>query len=164
MAKVSSRDGTFLSIRSVQRMSDNIKEVVADWKGDMSFIGRNLTGGSVQIGTLDGQPGVGPMELLLLGVAGCTGMDIVSILQKKNLNLSQFQVKVCGKRAETYPMVFTEIDVTYLLWGESLPFKAVEQAIELSEEKYCSASAMLRATASLKSSFRIYAPGDPAEN
>ena len=145
-------------------MSNQWKEVVAEWKGDMAFHGRNLNGGSVQIGTLDGQPGIGPMELLLLGVAGCTGMDIVSILQKKHLDLREFQVKVCGKRAETAPMVFTEIDVTYLLWGENLPAKAVEQAIQLSEEKYCSASIMLRATAKLESSYRIYAPGEQAES
>ena len=141
-------------------MSNPWREVVAEWQGDLSFIGRNLTGGSVQMGTIDDQPGVSPMELLLVGVAGCTGMDIVSILQKKRLNLHQFQVKVRGKRAETYPKVYTEIQVTYLLWGEDLPPKAVEQAIELSEEKYCSASAMLRATARLESSYRIFAPGE----
>ncbi len=145
-------------------MSDNWKEVVAEWKGNMAFIGRIPTGGSVQIGTLDNQPGVGPMELLLLGVAGCTGMDIVSILQKKNLDLREFQVKVRGKRAVSYPMVFTEIYVTYLLWGEDLPPKAVEQAIRLSEGKYCSASAMLRATAKLESSYQIYSPGELAES
>ena len=138
------------------------REVVAEWKGDLAFIGRNPAGGSVQIGALNGQPGIGPMELLLLGVAGCTGMDIVSILQKKRLTLQGFQVKVSGERAETYPMVYTEIHVTYLLWGENLPPKAVEQAIQLSEEKYCSASAMMRSTAKMSSSYRILAPGEPA--
>lgn len=145
-------------------MSDNWREVVAEWKGDMAFQGRNLTGGSMQIGTLNGQPGIGPMELLLLGVAGCTGMDIVSILQKKRLDLQEFQVKVRGKRAETYPKVYTEIHVTYLLWGKDLPQNAVEQAIQLSEEKYCSASIMLRNTAKMESSYRIYVPGELIKN
>jgi putative redox protein len=145
-------------------MGEQWKEVVAEWQGDMAFIGRNPAGGSIQIGTLNGQTGVGPMELMLLGVAGCTGMDIVSILQKKHLDLQDFQVKVCGKRADTYPMVYTEIHVNYLLWGEKLPPRDVEQAIQLSEEKYCSASAMLRATARIISSYRIYTPGEKAEN
>jgi putative redox protein len=143
-------------------MSSNWKEVVAEWQGNMAFVGRNPVGGSIQMGSLDGQPGVSPMELILLGVAGCTGMDIVSILEKKRLKLHQFQVKVCGKRADTCPKVYTEILITYLLWGENLPVKAVEQAIQLSEEKYCSASAMLRATAQIDSTYRIYAPGESA--
>jgi putative redox protein len=145
-------------------MSENWKEVVAEWKGDLAFTGRNPSGGSVQIGERSGQPGIGPMEMLLLGVAGCTGMDIVSILQKKRLALHDFQVKVRGKRADTYPMVFTDIHVEYLLWGRDLPPQAVEQAIQLSEDKYCCASAMLRASARLDSTYRIYAPGERVEN
>jgi putative redox protein len=143
-------------------MAENWREVVAEWKSDLVFTGRNPKGVSVQMGTLDGQPGVSPMEMLLLGVAGCTGMDIVSILQKKRLDLQELQVKVCGKRADTHPMIFTEIHVTYFLWGNDLDPGAVEQAIQLSEEKYCSASAMLRSAAKMDSAYRIYAPGEIA--
>lgn len=144
-------------------MANDWKEVSAVWKGESAFIGISPTGGSVQMGTLDGKPGISPMEMLLLGVAGCTGMDIVSILGKKRLKLHDFQVQVRGKRAEDHPKLYTEIEVLYLLWGENLPAKAVEDAIRLSEEKYCSASASLRGVAQIRSSYRILAPGEELE-
>jgi putative redox protein len=143
-------------------MSQEWKEVIAQWQGEMSFIGKNPTGGSVQMGTIEGRPGTSPMELLLLGVAGCTGIDIVHILGKKRITLDQFEVRVRGKRADDYPMVYTEIEIEYLLWADDLQPKAVEQAIELSEEKYCSASAMMSKSAEMRSSYRILAPGEEA--
>ena len=136
------------------------KEVIAEWRGDTTFIGKNLAGGAVQMGELDGQPGISPMELLLAGMAGCTGIDIAMILGKKRQPLDDFQVRVRGKRADQHPKVYTEIVVEYLLWGEGLSEKAVEQAIALSEEKYCSASAMLGAKAQINSTYRILAPGE----
>ena len=139
-------------------MSGIWKEIVAQWRGGMGFIGTNPAGVQVQIGTVDGQPGIGPMEMLLFGLAGCTGMDIVSILEKKREKLIDFQVKVRGKRAEDYPMVYTDIEVAYHLWGEDLDPKAVETAIRLSEEKYCSVSIMLGASARITTSYTIYAP------
>jgi putative redox protein len=143
-------------------MSGEWKEVVAVWRGESAFIGANQSGGSVQMGTLDGQPGISPMEMLLLGVAGCTGMDIVSILSKKRQKLIEFQVRVRGKRADQHPKIYTEIEVVYLLWGDQIDSKAVEQAIQLSEEKYCSASVMLRAAAQVHSSFQLLNPGEKA--
>jgi putative redox protein len=137
-------------------MAEEWKEVGVEWVGESSFLGRNLTGGCVQIGTIQGQPGLGPMELLLLGVAGCTGMDVVSILGKKRQKIEKFEVNVKGKRAETHPRVFTEIEVIYQLWGDKIESKMVEQAIRLSEEKYCSASAMLSATANIRSNYIIH--------
>lgn len=137
-------------------MEDNWKEVVTDWQGGMGFIGRNPAGGEVQIGTINGKPGIGPMEMLLLGLAGCTGMDIVSILEKKRQVLQEMQIRVRGKRGETHPKVYTDIEVTYHLYGEALDPRAVEQAIELSEQKYCSAGAMLGAVAKIKSSYIIH--------
>jgi putative redox protein len=139
-------------------MSTEWKEITADWQGDFTFIGKNPAGGSVQMGELNGKPGVGPMELLLAGVAGCTGHDVVSILKKKKQLLKDFQVIVRGKRADDYPMVYTEIEIEYLLWGEGLSPKAIEQAIQLSEDKYCSASAMLAKTAKISSSYIIMDP------
>jgi putative redox protein len=141
-------------------MSDEWKQVVAKWEGGEAFIGQNPAGASVQMGALDGKPGISPMEMLLLGAAGCTGIDIVSILKKKQLKLDRLEVHVKGKRADIYPRVYTEIEVNYLLWGENLDRKAIEQAIVLSEEKYCSASNMLRATAKMRSSYRVLAPGE----
>jgi len=96
----------------------------------------------------------------LLGVAGCTGMDIVHILGKKRITLDRFEVRVCGKRAEDYPMLYIEIEIEYLLWAEALDPRDVEQAIRLSEEKYCSASAMLSKTAQMRSTYRIMSPGE----
>ena len=139
-------------------MNTEWKEITADWQGELTFVGKNPAGGSVQMGELDGKPGVGPMELLLAGLAGCTGHDVVSILKKKKQPLKDFQVTARGKRADDYPMVYTEIEIEYLLWGEDLSPKAIEQAIQLSEDKYCSASAMLAKTAKITSTYRIMEP------
>jgi putative redox protein len=133
------------------------KEVVAEWAGGSAFIGRNQAGGSVQIGEIAGQPGIGPMEMLLLGAAGCTGMDIVSILGKKRQKIERFEVRVRGLRADEHPKVYTDIEVAYHLWGVDIEPAAVEQAIRLSEEKYCSASVMLRAVARITSIYELHA-------
>ncbi|MFN2236613.1 MAG: OsmC family protein [Anaerolineales bacterium] len=143
-------------------MSQEWKEVSAEWQGEMGFTGKNQTGGSIQIGTIGQQIGVSPMELLLLGVAGCTGVDIIHILRKKRILLDQFEVRVRGKRADDHPKIYTEIEIEYLLWAKDLSPKAVEQAIELSEEKYCSASAMMSKSAEIRSSYRILTPGEQA--
>ena len=103
---------------------------------------------------------IGPMQLLLVGLAGCTGIDIVTILQKKKLTPTDFKVIVRGKRAENFPMVYTDIEVEYYLWGDDLNSRAVEQAIKLSEQKYCSVSIMLGKTANIKSSYKIFKPGE----
>jgi len=100
------------------------------------------------------------MKLVLAGLAGCTGIDIVSILKKKKVSLTDFKVNVRGKRAETYPMVYTDIEVEYILWGDDLKIRDVEQAIKLSEQKYCSVSAMLEKTANIRSSYKILKPGE----
>ena len=115
-------------------MIEEWKEVVAEWRGDLAFIGKNITGGKVQMGTPDDQPGLSPMELLLLGLAGCTAIDVVSILKKKRQDLQDFQVRVRGKRADTFPKIYTDIQVVYHLWGTGIDPKAVEQAIRLSEQ------------------------------
>jgi putative redox protein len=142
------------------RMSEKWTKITANWQGGMNFIGENQTGGHVQMGTFDEKPGVGPMQLLLVGLAGCTGMDIVSILQKKKVNLTDFKVEVEAKRADTYPMIWTDIHVKYLLWGNNIKTGDVEQAIRLSEEKYCSVSIMLGKSADIKSTYFINLPLD----
>lgn len=135
--------------------SDEWRVVNTDWKGDMGFLGINQAGGEVQMGSVNGKPGISPMEMLLLGVAGCTGMDVVSILKKMRQDLQDLRITVRGKRAEDHPKIFTEIEVIYELWGNIDP-KAVEDAIELSEDKYCSASAMLRCSAIMQSRYQIH--------
>lgn len=137
-------------------MTDEWKEVVAKWNGEMSFTGTNPAGGHVQMGSFQGQPGISPMELLLLGLAGCTGVDVVSILAKKKQKIDRFEVRVRGKRAQEHPKVYTEIEVSYHLWGQEIDPRAVEQAIQLSEDKYCSASAMLSAVARISSQYLLH--------
>jgi len=140
-------------------MADNWKEVSATWKGGLSFFGENAKGGTVQMGPQD--ESIGPMQLLLVGLAGCTGIDIISILEKKKSTPTDFKVYVRGKRAETFPMVYTDIEVEYILWGEHLKVRDVEQAIKLSEDKYCSVSIMLGKTSNITSTYKILKPGEP---
>jgi putative redox protein len=137
-------------------------EITASWKDEMAFVGQNAAGGSVQMGTLGGKPGIGPMQLLLVAVAGCTGEDIVSILKKKHLKPTDMQVRVRGKRAADYPMVWTDIHITYLIWGGNIPPGDVEQAIRLSEEKYCSVGLMLGKVARITSEYHLLEPGEKA--
>jgi putative redox protein len=144
-------------------MTEGWTEVTAAWKNEMTFVGQNSIGGTVQMGTLDEKPGIGPMQLLLVAAAGCTGMDIVSILQKKRVNMTDMQVRVRGKRAEDYPMIWTDIHLTYLVWGKAIQPKDVEQAIQLSETKYCSVGIMLGKSARITSEFHILKPGESAE-
>jgi len=132
-------------------MTDEWKEVGVEWVGESAFQGRNKTGGCVLIGSTQDQPGLSPIELVLIGVAGCTGVDVISILHKKRQIIEKLEIQVRGKRAETHPRVYTEIEVFYQLWGERVDPKMVEHAIHLSEEKYCSVSAMLSAKADIRS-------------
>ncbi len=142
-------------------MSDTRTEITSVWQGDMAFFAENSDGGRIQMSHLDKSPAVGPMQLLLAALGGCTGMDIISILKKKRVELADFQVKVSAERVQDYPMVWKDIEVTYLLWGENLKVKDVEQAIELSEQKYCSVGIMLGKAATIKSTYRILKPGEP---
>ena len=140
--------------------NEDWKEVAVEWQGGNTFLGTTPGGGFVQMGAFEGRPGASPMELLLLGLAGCTGIDIAGILIKKRQPLLDLRIEVRGKRKESHPRVYTEIEVTYLLWGDGLDARAVEHAIALSEEKYCSASAMLGEVAKIHSSYRIHAAGE----
>ena len=142
-------------------MTDNWREVSATWKGGLNFIGENDKGGNVQMGPVDDS--IGPMQLLLVGLAGCTGIDIISILEKKRVTPTGFKVNVRGKRAKTFPMVYTDIEVEYLLWGDNLKVRDVEQAIKLSEQKYCSVSIMLGKTSKITSTYKILKPGEPED-
>lgn len=137
-------------------MAEEWTEIAAEWKEALTFVAHSPQGGLVQMGELNGQPGFGPMPLLLAALAGCTGMDIVSILKKQRVQLDDFQVKVRGKRATDYPMIWTEIQVTYLLWGNDIQAQEVERAIRLSEEKYCSVGLMLNKSARISSDYQIF--------
>lgn len=142
-------------------MADDWKEVLVDWVNEGHFIGKNDAGGTVHIGSYDGNPGVAPMEMLLLGVAGCTGVDVINILNKKRQKPERFRVCVRGKRADQHPKVYTEIEIIYLVWGKELKPKDLEDAIHLSKDKYCSASVMMAATAKIAWRYEINPTTNP---
>ena len=118
------------------------------WNGAMQFVGRAGDGPAVIMDTPDGGSGPSPMEMILFGVAGCTAIDVVAILEKKRVALTALEVRIEGDRAEEDPKRFTDIRLVYLVRGKGIKPKAVEHAIALSEEKYCSAIASLNATLS----------------
>ena len=144
-------------------MTEEWREIEAEWQGGGTFIGHNTTGGTVQMGKLNDRPGVSPMELILVGLAGCTGVDIVDILEKKRQPLKALKVKVRGKKAEDFPKIYKEIEITYQIWGDGIDHDAIERAIQLSEEKYCSVSAMLRATVDIRSTYELVNTGELVE-
>jgi putative redox protein len=129
------------------------------WKGKLSFDGTADSGFSIPLGAKTevggDDDGFRPLELLLIGLAGCTAMDVVSILQKKRQDVTNFEVKVNGTRAADHPKVFTAITIEYLVTGRGLDRESVERAVELSETKYCSAQAMLGKTAQIDNKITI---------
>jgi putative redox protein len=106
---------------------------------------------------LDHKNGVGPMESVLMAVAGCSTIDIVMILEKMRQEVKDIKVDVSGKRSEDHPKVFTELTVHYTLYGKIKEAKAKE-AVDLSLEKYCSVSLMIAKSASINHSFEIVEP------
>ncbi len=100
--------------------------------------------------------GFQPMELLAMGLAGCTAMDVIAILRKKRQVVTDYEVRVQAIRAEQHPMVFTEIAVEHRVTGEHVDPEAVRRAIELAETRYCSAGAMLGKIAKITHTFHIF--------
>jgi putative redox protein len=99
--------------------------------------------------------GIRPKELLLLSLAGCTGSDVVSILQKKRSKLEDFEINITAETREEHPQVFTKIHIEYVFYGNEVKKEDVERAIELSSTKYCSVQAMLRPSVEISHSYRI---------
>ena len=133
--------------------------ISVNWVDGMLMVGKSHSGHSI---TMDGPPeiggdnlGVRPMEMLLLGVAGCTMIDVVTTLKKMRQELTHCETKVNAERANDHPKVFTDIHIQFLVQGNGLDSKKVEKAITLSAEKYCSASIMLGKTASITHAFEI---------
>jgi putative redox protein len=102
--------------------------------------------------------GSSPKELLLLALGGCTSMDVIPILQKKRSPVEGYELHIKANVAEEHPQVFTEIHLEYVFYGEGINPADVERAIELSTTKYCSVSAMLKASVKITHSFRIEKP------
>jgi putative redox protein len=127
----------------------------------MTFVGTADSGFSVKMDTAASAGGndnaLRPMELILIGLCGCTAMDVISILRKKRQEISRFEVKAHAGRAERYPKVFTEIEVEYVVSGVGIDPLAVERAIQLSTEAYCPVWSMLSQTAKLSYTYRVEA-------
>lgn len=123
--------------------------------GEKCFISTDSTGHSVVMSTPNENVGMKPSELLLSALAGCASVDVVSILSKKRIPLSHLEVQVSAEQDADPPWPFRKFHVKFIIKGEGLTEKDVAQAIELSEQKYCSVAATLRAAAEIITSFEI---------
>ena len=136
-----------------------IKEAKATLIGGMKFEGWAGSGHTVMMDAEEvhggEDAGFRPMELLLVGLAGCTAMDVISILRKKRQDVTGLEVRVRGERADEHPKVYKNIEIEYIVTGHDVEEKAVARAIELSTDKYCGATATLRHTAEIKISYKI---------
>ena len=134
------------------------KEGQVVWQGGMAFEGAGKSGLSVRFDTTaeeGGGTGFTPMELVLLSQAACTAMDVISILKKKRQDVTSFEVRAHGLRADDHPRVFTDITLEFIVRGHSVDPEAVARSIELSETKYCSVGGMLKKTANIKTTYRV---------
>lgn len=125
----------------------------------LQFVGEADSGHAV---VMDGEEKVGgrnsgprPMELLLMGIGGCSGMDVVSILRKKKERVTGLDINVSGTTADEYPHRYTQIDLRFLVRGRGLSETAVKRAVELSMDKYCSVKATLEGSAKIGFSYEI---------
>jgi putative redox protein len=136
-------------------------DCTVEWNGPdgMLFVART---GSGHVAAMDGAPDGGgnnlaprPMEMVLAGAGGCAAYDVVLILKRGRHAVKRCQVKLSGERATTDPKVFTKIHFAFTVTGANLPISAVERAVQLSHEKYCSATAMLSRTAEITQSTTV---------
>ncbi|OKH86930.1 OsmC family protein [Thalassospira sp. TSL5-1] len=126
------------------------------WLDKLTFTGTSGSGhGVVMDGDRENGYGPSPMEMLLLGVAGCSSIDVVHILQKGRENVQDVETDITAERAETDPKVFTKIHLHFKVRGENLNEAKIERAVHLSAEKYCSASIMLSKAAELTHSWEL---------
>jgi len=129
------------------------------WVQDATFVGESGSGHAV---VMDGPPdsggrdiGIRPMEMLLLGLGGCTAFDVVYILKRARQEVTDCVVDLDAERADDVPKVFTRIHVHFIISGQNLSENQVKRAVELSAEKYCSASLMLGKTATISHDYEI---------
>ena len=134
-------------------------KAVVKWLDNMSFVGESESGHAV---VMDGPPdsggrnmGVRPMEMVLLGMGGCTAFDVVLILQRQRQAITDCHVELTSERADEVPKVFTKIHVHYVVTGKNLDAKKVSRAIDMTAEKYCSVSIMLAKTVEVTHDFEI---------
>ena len=138
------------------------KEINLAWDGGDTYLATNKTGASIRTGrSTEETPVVGPMEMLLVGLAGCSALDVIDILKKKRQTPIDFKINVRGnQRTDVYPKAYTEFHIEYVLWGDDLQEADVARAIQLSVEKYCSVGGTLAKAGPITSSYRILKTGE----
>jgi putative redox protein len=126
---------------------------------DMQFTGKATSGHSLIMdadkGAGEANAGFVPMELLLVGFGGCSGMDVISILRKKRQQITGLEINVKGEKGDSYPKVYKEVHIEYVVKGKSVEKEAVKRAIALSLEKYCSVGATLAKAGTITHSYKI---------
>ena len=130
------------------------------WLSGKRFVGIDSTNHSIVLSSKDEGVGVKPSDMLLIALASCTAVDVVDILAKKRMLLHSMEITTTGEQDADPPWTFRKIHLKYRLSGASLTDKAVEQALQLSEEKYCSVAATVRATAEITTEFEIFREGE----
>lgn len=139
------------------RMTTPIAEKTAllRYAGDDGFVAQPSSGHAIVTSVGEGTGAASPMELVLVALAGCTGADVVSILRKKRQKVTGYEIEVRGVRRDEHPRIYTTIEVVHRVRGRGVDPRAVAQAVELSEHKYCSVSAMLAASTTINSSYVV---------
>ena len=125
------------------------------WISGKQFVGIDSTQHSVLLSTPDEGVGIKPSDMLLIAIASCTAVDVVEILSKKRMPLDHLEISCTGEQDANPPWTFRKIHLRFIVGGKNLTEKAVAQAIQLSEEKYCSVAATVRATARITTEFEI---------
>ena len=137
-------------------MQSNSYLATVAWAGDEFFIGTPPSGHAQIIDTRgDRKAAATPVEMLLVAVAACTAADVISILLKKRQDVTDYRVEITGQRAEDHPRKFTAFHVNHIVHGRNVLEKALADAIELSDTKYCSVAATVRPTAKITTSYEI---------
>ena len=129
--------------------------VTVNWLNERNFVGVDSTGHSVVLSGQKNGIGVSPSQMLLVALASCSSVDVVEILEKKRLKLTLLEVTATGEQDPDPPWTYRKIHVKYRLGGKNLKEKAVEQAIRLSQDKYCSVSATVRGIAEITTEYVI---------
>ena len=146
-------------------MSDADAKATIYLAGDDLFVGVSPSGHAQALDTNHERSSAAtPVELLLIALGSCTAVDVISILRKKREQVTDYRVEVRGERRTKHPRSFTRMEVRHIVRGRKVSEKAVSQAIELSETKYCSVAATLRPTVEIISSYEIIEDDDAANS
>ncbi len=125
------------------------------WVHGLTYVGTAPSGHSIVISSGDEKSSASPMDLVLLAVASCSAVDVVSILEKKHMQVTGLEIRASGERAEEHPRAFKSIHLDYRVRGPEITDEAIARAIELSESKYCSVAATLRSSVDISTSHVI---------